>query len=179
VTDDALIAEPVEGWRAWRLALDRRGASLVPIGRGRPWPKLEAAAAECWRRRHHHAPETTCSCGLYAASDAELLRGARSPGVVGRIALWGRVVQHSLGWRGEFAYPQRLTLVCHACLFQRGPTGPDPDSVAAYRDGHLVALCEQHLRITHACDRDRFDVLPADEILAVLLDGYAVDRLAL
>lgn len=31
---DALIAEPDEGWRAWRLALDRPGVSLVPIGRG-------------------------------------------------------------------------------------------------------------------------------------------------
>jgi hypothetical protein len=41
----ALITEPVEGWRASRLAPDRRRVSLVPIGRGRPWPRLEVAPA--------------------------------------------------------------------------------------------------------------------------------------
>jgi hypothetical protein len=39
-TDDVVIAEPIAGWRAWRLALDRRGVWLAPIGRvgpGRGW----------------------------------------------------------------------------------------------------------------------------------------------
>jgi hypothetical protein len=175
---DALIAEPIEGFRAWRLTLDRRGVSLVPIGKGRPWPRLEVATARCWRHRRHRAPVVACSCGLYAASDAALLRRARSPSAVGTVALWGRVVQHARGWRGEFAYPQRLALVCHACSFQRGVMRARADSVTSYRDGRLVALCGRHLRITRECDRDRFHVLPAEEILAALLDGYAVDRLA-
>jgi hypothetical protein len=176
--DAALCIEPVEGWRAWRLALDRRGVSLVPNGRGRPWPKQKAADAGCWRHRSHDAPVAACTCGLYATNDRTLLDRARSPSVVGTVALWGRVIQHSLGWRAEFAYPQRLGLVCHVCLSQRGVTGPDPGSVIAYPDGHLVAVCAHHLSITRECDSDRFDVLPGREILASLLDDYAVDRLA-
>jgi hypothetical protein len=55
--------------------------------------------------------------------------------------------------------------------------GTEPGSVAAYRDGHLVALCERHLAVTRECDPRRFDLLPSDEVLATLLDDYAVDRL--
>ena len=178
MTDDVLFAEPVEGWRAWRLALGRRAVSLVPLGRGKPWPKLEPAAARCLRHRRHDAPVVTCTCGLYASNDVELLDRARSPSVVGTVALWGRVVEHSRGWRGEYSYPQRLALVCHVCSFQRGVIEARTDRVAAYRDGRLIALCGRHVRITRECDPDRFDVLSSDEVLASLLDGYAVDRLA-
>jgi hypothetical protein len=176
VSNGALCAEPIEGWRAWRLALDRHGVSLVPIGKGRRWPKQRAAAARCFRHRSHRAPIAGCTCGLYAANDVRLLDRARSPSVLGTVALWGTVIQHARGWRGEFAYPQRLRLVCHICLGQR-TAGTEPGSVAAYRDGHLVALCERHLSVTRACGRDRFDVVASDDVLATLLDDYAVDRL--
>ena len=178
MTGGALCIEPVEGWRAWRLALDRHGVSLVPIGRGRPWPRQKTAAARCFRHRSHDAPVAACTCGLYAATDERLLARARSPSVVGKVALWGRVIQHSLGWRGEFAYPQRLALACHVCLWQRAVTASGPESVVAYPDGRLVAVCQRHLSLTRECDLDRFDVLSGGEILMALLDGYAVDRLA-
>lgn len=55
-------------------------------------------------------------------------------------------------------------------------------SLSAMRYGRsskgIGKLCERHLRITRACDRDRFDVLSAEEVFAALLDGYAVDQLA-
>lgn len=53
------------------------------------------------------APRENCSCGIYAASS---LDGAMKHGnlVIGRVALWGTVIVHESGWRGEFAYPQAL-----------------------------------------------------------------------
>ncbi len=175
--DDPLIAEPVEGWRAWHLTFDRSGPSLAPIGKGRLWPRLDAATARCWRHRRHRAPVVACTCGLYAVSDPRLLRRARSPGVVGKVALWGRVVEHSLGWRGEFAYPQRLCLVCHVCLFQRGFEHAHPTVVIAYRDGSLWPLCERHLSTTRACNSPGFEVLPAEDVMIQLTDAYAVESL--
>lgn len=175
--DDRLIAEPVEGWRAWQLALGRFGPLLVPLGKGGPWPWLDAASARCWKHRRHSAPVIACTCGLYAVRDATLLRRARSPGVVGTVALWGRVVEHALGWRGEFAYPQRLSLVCHVCLFQRGFERANPSGAIADRDGSLSPLCEHHLSTAHACGAARFEVLPVEDILIQLTDAYAVERL--
>jgi hypothetical protein len=178
MTGDVLMAGPVEGWRAWRLALDRQGLTLMPIGRGNPWPRLDPASARCWKRRRHRAPESGCTCGLYAVNDAALLSRARSPAAIGTVALWGAVIQHTLGWRAEFAYPQRLALVCHVCLFQRGVARSRADLVTEHPDGRLVPLCARHLRVTRACERNPFDVISAGEIQAELLGGYAVEQLA-
>ena len=63
-------------------------------------------------------PETDCTCGIYAASLEVLeheIPGASLWGwprlAIGRVSLWGRVVQTERGWRGEFAYPERLFVV--------------------------------------------------------------------
>ena len=64
----------------------------------------------------HSAPLLTCACGIYAArrpDDAVVyLTGRDEPGVVGRVlgrvALWGAVVEAEDGWRAEYAYPFEL-----------------------------------------------------------------------
>ena len=140
--DRTLTVGQVDGWRAWRLR--RRGSrvALVPNGRrGAAWPPRRPAVANCWRARRHRAPEPACTCGLYAVGDPTALQAARSPAVVGTVALWGTVVEHAFGYRGQLAYPQRLALVCHVCLFQRGIIDACPDVVAVHRDGSLVPLC--------------------------------------
>ena len=171
--------DPVEGWRAWQLKVDRRRLALVPIGKGKAWPRRDAAVARCWRRRSHRAPVEACTCGLYAVRDPGSLRRARSPAVIGPVALWGTVVEHARGWRGEFAYPQRLALVCPICVGQQGVHRSSPAVVAAYADGSLIPLCDGHLRIAGLCDTRRFDVVPANVILSDLRDGYAVDGVIL
>ena len=179
MNDDLMNAEPIEGWRAWQLALGRPGPSLVAIGKGGPWPRLNTASARCWRHRRHAAPVVACTCGLYAVRDAALLRRARSPGVVGTVALWGRVVEHALGWRGEFAYPQRLSLVCHVCMFQRGFDRASPSGVVAYRNGSLSPLCDRHLLTAQACSPAHLEVLPAEDVIIQLTDAYAVEPLVI
>lgn len=74
------------------------------------------------------SPAEMCSCGVYAARylntafhyapngmyATDRLNLYASPqnmgrlGALGRVALWGKVVIHETGWRGEFAYPQAL-----------------------------------------------------------------------
>ena len=51
-------------------------------------------------------------------------RGARP--CSGRVALWGRVIEHELGYRARYGYPQRLRLICQFCFWQWGTHGVTP-----------------------------------------------------
>lgn len=172
-----MTIEPIVGWRAWRLRRDKGRPRLVPIGRGRSWPSLKPAKARCWKDRRHQAPDMTCTCGLYAVSDPALLRRARSPALVGTVALWGRIAEHALGWRGAFAYPQRLALVCPVCLYQRAIASSRPTVVAGYRDDSLVPLCEEHLRVARSCGSPPRDLIPARSVLTEVVESYGTDPL--
>lgn len=78
------------------------------------WEPGRPLAARC--EHGHSAPDARCGCGIYAARDpAEARRylvGRDEPGVVGRVLgrvlLWGLVVEGEHGWRGELAYPAQL-----------------------------------------------------------------------
>ena len=135
-------AEPLIGWRTWA-AVEEDGAltlrSVVFDGR---WPPGERVAAACLHRARngllgrmfrleaHQAPDEDCECGLYAAPGPDqvlpyldrhaLLRWARSA-VVGRVALWGRVIECERGWRAAFAYPARLYVLRAALTAREGP----------------------------------------------------------
>jgi hypothetical protein len=72
--------------------------------------------------RGHSAPKKGHKCGIYALSDrdaAEAMlhelgevgpRFARLPAALGRVSLWGRVIENTGGWRAQFAYPYDLTM---------------------------------------------------------------------
>jgi hypothetical protein len=125
------LAEPVIGWRYWRLDRGRdRLASLT--GRAEPWPAGSAFEAACrfarrdrsdsryqvvggFERASHGAPEEGCTCGIYATRDLKTLRSKMLFGlglmVVGEVALWGKVISATRGYRAQFAYPRRLYVV--------------------------------------------------------------------
>lgn len=176
MSEPEIVTEPLQAWRAWQLLEERRGPSLVPIGRGDPWPRRRVAEARCWKHRRHRAPVRACTCGLYAARDLSTLRAARAPAVVGLVALWGRVIEHAHGWRAAFAYPQRLGLVCTVCLPQRGASAP-AEVVAVYDRGSLVPVCEPHLGLAIEVGAVPRGVIQAGSILARLTDAYAVEPL--
>ena len=89
-------------------------------------------------RRLHESPAAGCGCGLYAARDPELavaylpthiketLR-ARQPEIlgydvvmaIGRVSLWGRVVEAEWGWRAERGYPTELYLPARVTHYRR------------------------------------------------------------
>jgi hypothetical protein len=112
--------EPVVGWRAWRIGGSFEEPSLLGAFHMQTWPPLEPVAAVCralrfpWRAAHA-APEERCACGVHGAQFEHFAAGYPSmapPGlyfpVLGPVAMWGKIVVTRFGWRGEFAYPQRL-----------------------------------------------------------------------
>lgn len=175
-----VAVEPIEAWRAWSLTGRRDGSRLRlrPIaGRSHPWPPMREAEARCRLARMHEAPNPDCSCGLHGVRDIEFLRHAKSPAVVGTVAMWGRVVEHEHGYRAQFAYPQRLHLVCHLCLWRSGLAAPRPRLVVRLRGGKLVPLCAEHADVSRRHGFPVAEWRSAREVEGALLSTYAVDLL--
>jgi hypothetical protein len=111
---DALI-----GWRVWRVVRHSGGLRLGSVLHDEVWEPRRSAAAAC--RERHVAPDPSCACGFYAALERRAalpyLVGREDRGtvgrVLGRVALWGTVVECDEGWRGQLAYPV-LLLVAEA-----------------------------------------------------------------
>ncbi len=175
------LTEPILGWRTWTLAGSEDGdeVRLLPLaGDRRPWPPREPSRAVCARRGRHLVPGLRCTCGLYATRDLRALRRSTNPAVLGTVALWGTVVEHAAGYRAEYAYPQRLRLVCFVCYFRSGPGRSSLCDVAVRRrGGRLVPLCAADLDL---CRRYGYPVrrlLDGRELEQRLLSSYAVDIL--
>ena len=141
------------------------------------WQPMEPSRARCNRYPHsHRAPHEDCMCGFYAASSPERLRSAGVPlsnptcCVIGSVALWGRVIEHRMGWRGEFGYPDRMRLVCARCFAEARET--IPTRVFAGGGGELIA---RHADV-HLPDADLLLTSPT-ELQDRLLSTYAVDLL--
>ena len=173
--------EPIVAWRAWALTGHRDGTELLlrPVaGRSRPWRPMEPAEAACKHARLHGAPNVDCSCGLHGTHDVEILRRTRCPAVLGRVAFWGRVIEHELGYRAQFGYPQRLALVCQFCFWLWGPHGTRPAIVGWLQRDELIPFCWPHLEQAQRYGMEPRRLLPADEIDLRLRETYAVDALA-
>ncbi len=173
--------EPIVAWRAWALTGHRDGTELMlrPVaGRSRPWRPMEPAEAACKHARLHGAPNVDCSCGLHGTHDVEILRRTRCPAVLGRVAFWGRVIEHELGYRAQFGYPQRLALVCQFCFWLWGPHGTRPAVVGWLQRDELIPFCWPHLEQAQRYGMEPRRLLPADEIDLRLRETYAVDMLA-
>lgn len=174
--------EPILAWRAWALTGRRDGTDLLlrPVaGRSRPWRPLEIAEAACKHARLHAAPNVDCSCGLHATHEADVLRRARCPAVLGRVALWGRVIEHDEGYRAQFGYPQRLGLVCQFCFWQWGATGAAPALVGWFPRDELVPLCWPHLEMATRYGMEPRRLLQANDVDLRLRETYGVDALPL
>lgn len=122
--------EPVVGWRVWRVFNTNDGLRLgsVVYWQRQQWAPRERHKAECLafakgeRTRCDDAPHRPCTCGIYAARHVAGARGYVSPyslntnqGVcawlaIGRVNLWGRIVEHKDGYRAQYAYPKQILL---------------------------------------------------------------------
>jgi len=119
VTDD--LTTPVVGWRAWRVGPDQLESIVYSDSVWLPGKPINAVCA--WQGTAAETPSRDCGCGIHATKTMReamtWLRPCRMPGcilehrhtalgarILGRVALWGKVIEHKNGWRGEFAYPQ-------------------------------------------------------------------------
>jgi hypothetical protein len=125
--------EPVIGWRSWAVTRSGSEFRLRSIAFTDVWPVREAFVAKCyeaishfplrlWRRHPRHVPVTLdCDCGIHAAADLasaaaylhlyeDLPQRSICHRALGRVALWGTVVEGELGWRASRAYPQEIFL---------------------------------------------------------------------
>ena len=81
------------------------------------WPARRRLEAACGRGEHHTAPRADCECGIWAFRAAERASAALldyahgpTPVALGRVHLWGRIVEHQLGWRAQYGYPAEVVV---------------------------------------------------------------------
>ena len=104
------------GWRAWTVIETKDGVRLGSVIYDTVWQPTEQAIAVCHCDRSHDAPAIACTCGFHAARDPvdalTYLHGRDEPHtvsrVLGRVLLWGTVVEHEHGWRASHALPLEL-----------------------------------------------------------------------
>lgn len=96
------------GLRSWAVRGSGRGARLTATYVDATWPKGgKTYDASCTHDQDHEAPDSGCSCGIYAyhanARGAAALGGVRNGHVVGVIESWGVVELHADGFRAQHA----------------------------------------------------------------------------
>jgi hypothetical protein len=80
------------------------------------WLQQILVEVEEVRPEEHIAPAEDCSCGIYAAKNLQHLEHIgymgddHDYGIHGEIYLWGKIWDHSLGYRAQYAYPKNLTI---------------------------------------------------------------------
>lgn len=161
--------DPLLAWRVWRVDFRRTGVRgtapyLCSITDEEPWPAGAPMKARC-RTLPHDAPVGSCRCGVYGMTEpAPPPYGLPSAGfvAVGRVALWGNVVEHEGGFRAQYGYPQRLGFFCMRCLEERRAVA----AVVVVPDSPYGPLCTHH--------RGRLG-RPVAPILRQILDTYAID----
>jgi hypothetical protein len=120
-------AGPLEAWRTWKVVPGAGGPLLSSLFFDLVWTPRVATDARCLRRswlerlglarQAHAAPDRRCECGLYGASLEQAaaylwhprIAAHRSHAhVLGRVLLWGEVVECERGFRAATAYPAEL-----------------------------------------------------------------------
>lgn len=115
--------EEEEGFRAW-IVKKRLVPGEIPMLRSVTvheafWQPGAPMKAVCSREDEKHTPpHEHCSCGLYTAKTLKHLlsmpyhrydeKDDDETVVLGRVKLWGKVIEGTQGWRAEFGYPSVL-----------------------------------------------------------------------
>lgn len=108
--EEGTIVEAISGWRRW--SVEMFGDVLMSNNRVK-WPPYEKLKAECKAQFGAECRGVHCDCGIYAYKQrTDVEQGENQPSAVthvwGEVWLWGRVVEHTNGYRAQFAYPKAL-----------------------------------------------------------------------
>lgn len=103
--------EPITAWRAWCVQDD----NLHAIGTVKAWEPKKALKAECIHHDEHDAPISNCTCGIWSFKDLDRLllavKSYNTISVIGKVSLWGKIIETENGYRAQFAYPKELWLL--------------------------------------------------------------------
>lgn len=120
------LVECLTAWRAWDVVGEGERLRLQALGKEHIWRPRRAMEADCAKasafellaRRGpvptHDAPEESCSCGVWSFKELDGLVSALTRygiiRVLGKVYLWGKVVETENGYRAQYAYPAELWL---------------------------------------------------------------------
>jgi hypothetical protein len=96
--EPTLMAQPIIGWRAWDVDVD--GRLVSPVQRT-VWPVGRPLVAMCG---DEPVERVEPDAGIYAVRDVLDIAGK----VIGKVALWGSVLECEDGWVAQYAYPYAL-----------------------------------------------------------------------
>jgi hypothetical protein len=175
---------PIVGYRVWQW--DAAGLKSL---NGEPWSPGKPFAAGCRAadcvtfagragvaHDAHEAPQTGCTCGIYAAKNFTHLRnvGYAEYGVHGEVYLWGGVVEHKLGYRAQFAYPKTLVLPPDMIPFTMKKAESLLETLAAYGTDIFIADATKRVRLWGKLSG--FDAAGLDYLIQTHKDYYARRR---
>lgn len=126
--------QPTLGWRVWLVVEDLGELRLASVMYPTVWEPRREEIAYCrpgdprngqWQDETfvshagpHLAPHVRCGCGIYASKSVELAASyfdgygptMDQPAfrVIGRVSLWGRVIEGDRGFRASHGYPAHL-----------------------------------------------------------------------
>ena len=141
---------------------------------GQIWPKFTELVAVCLKvqglpsfnprtKYRHIAPSSPgeCSepvCGIYAlkrkpnVDDKPVATRPQALAVVGKVALWGKVVTHQFGYRAQYAYP--LTIEANFV------TGAGKDYVNTEAVRKIIGALRQSYGLSDDKPEEKFDINP-------------------
>lgn len=115
--EELFTAEPIDGWRQWRI-LRAAGTTSQPaplvlagLADNQVWDARSAEAGCVQGMREwdgspasHSAPDPLCSCGIHAWRDrAQAVSFHPVVTAVGEVRLWGEVLEAEHGYRAQYA----------------------------------------------------------------------------
>jgi hypothetical protein len=109
---EEMVVEAITGWRRWSVTMF--GEELLS-NNGTKWVPFEKLTAKCSGGvadpAYAGCRGIHCHCGIYAyktrldAKDRDN-KPSEITHVWGEVSLWGRVIEHRIGYRAQFAYPR-------------------------------------------------------------------------
>ena len=119
------------GLRMWCIEINHSDVWLVSCLNGSDnkkirWNSKKPFEASCNNDRVHSGeviiPSFMCSCGIYAYKlNTDPKKQTFSfDGIIGKVALWGKIIEHEIGFRAQFASPISIEYFscshCHSIL---------------------------------------------------------------
>lgn len=174
------MSDDLIGYRAWRLEIApkyhvrKTDDGWERYHEGPPQLTLQSLSTDCvWDGPVQHcdmSPRRGNSSGLYALRTlVDAIGYDFTAPVVGEVAMWGKIVQHSHGWRVEHVLIKRLILLTHRLPLSAA--GPVVVQIAM-----LVKILEIRYQCDVVVDMSYDNLRPIEKFLMKVAHGVLTDK---